>query len=320
MKKTISKVEIERLDEYNRKILDNVPSSVITIDKNGFITSANKYYLNFAKNKDYRNHNVFESEFFKRENLVKHYRKLLTEGVSFRRESCYEINGKGEAKYLRIIAVPLRDKNGKIEGALSIASDNTESFLFKKRLEELNKSLKVKVQKRTSELEKANRKLERLSMYDSLTGLYNRNYFQKSLQEFRRRKKFQGCVIVMDINDLKKINDALGHVVGDRVIRQVGKFIINEFRLDDVVARIGGDEFCALLPNTKPLEATVIIERLQKRICNTQRRKNDFLRLSVSIGTAYALSGKSLDRALKVADNRMYKNKIEMKKNRKNED
>lgn len=147
------------ISEINKRILDNAPISIITINKEGFITSANKYYLFFSKTKDYRNHNIFNSKFFIRENLVQDYKKLLTDGIEVRREKCYEKNSKGEDKYMNLIAVPLRDKDGKIEGALSMAMDNTEAVLFKNQLQELNKNLDMKIKQKTAELKEANKKL-----------------------------------------------------------------------------------------------------------------------------------------------------------------
>ncbi|MEI8344401.1 MAG: diguanylate cyclase [Candidatus Moraniibacteriota bacterium] len=314
MKKESSKIDIFTSAEYNKKILDNIPASVITIDKEGFITSANKYFLNFAKNKNYRKCNIFKDEFFEREQLIEGYKNLLKNGTVFRRDNCYEKNSKGQDKYLGIVAVPLKDKNGEIEGALSIAADNTEVVSFRKKLENLNKSLEIKILARTKELEKANEKLQRLSSYDILTSLHNRNYFERRLREFRKRKKFEGCVVMIDINGLKKINDTLGHIAGDKVIRQVAKFIAGEFRQEDVVMRIGGDEFCVLLPGMKFTEIDVIIKRLQQKIFDSQKRKKHDLRLSISIGAAHAATGNDLMTALKVADERMYKYKIAAKK------
>lgn len=151
-----------RLSEFSKRILDNAPISIITIDKKGFITSANRYYENFSKTKNYRNHNIFTSEFFIRENLLDNYRKLLSDGTPVRKENCYEKNNKGEDKYLKIIAVPLRDADGNIDGALSMAVDNTETVLFKNKLQELNKDLEKKIEQRTAELNAANRELARV--------------------------------------------------------------------------------------------------------------------------------------------------------------
>lgn len=153
---TISKY---KASELNEKILDNAPVSIITIDKIGNITSANKYYQTFARTENYLGHNIFNSGFFVRENLVDDYRQLLTNGTVVRKENCYEKNNKGEDKYLKILAVPLRDDQGNIEGALSMAVDNTEAVLFKRKLQELNNDLEKKIEERTEQLNEANNEL-----------------------------------------------------------------------------------------------------------------------------------------------------------------
>lgn len=294
--------------------MDNAPMSIITIDKSGIITSANKYYRTFSKTKDFFNHSIFKSNFFNRDNLLEDYRKLLADGTFVKRENCWEKNSKGEDKYLKIIAVPLRDKDGNIEGALSMALDNTETVLYKNELEKLNRELEIRVKERTIELEEANKELEHLNTYDVLTGLYNRNFFERRLQEFRKRKILQGGVLMIDINNLKKTNDMLGHAAGDRLIKQTAKCIAAEFREHDTVARIGGDEFCVLLSDMKPAKIDIIIRRIRQKMHDAQKQKKNYLNLSISIGAAYTLSGKDLDKALKTADAQMYKNKIAMKK------
>lgn len=147
---------------FNKSILDNAPVSIITIDKKGDITFANKYYQTFSNTNDYKGHNIFDSNFFIRENLVVDYKELLSSGRSVRRESCYEKNNLGEDKYLKIIAVALRDQRGEINGALSMAIDNTEAILYKNELIELNNDLEIIVEQRTEQLNKVNEELHKV--------------------------------------------------------------------------------------------------------------------------------------------------------------
>lgn len=149
-------------DEFNQIILDNIPASIITINKDGYITSANKYYQNFARNKDYRKHNILTSDFFIREKLTNEFKKLFKDGRTVRRENCYEKNSQGEDKYFRLAAFPIRDKKGNIEGAISIGLDNTEVILAEKKLIKLNTDLEKIVKERTRELDRVNDKLNKI--------------------------------------------------------------------------------------------------------------------------------------------------------------
>lgn len=143
----------------NKRIMDNVPVSIITLDKEGNIISANKYFRNLSKHGEYKEKNVFTENFFKRENLINDYRKLLSDGTEVKRDHCFERNVNGEDKYLKIMAVPLLDKEGNIDGAISMALDNTESVQLTKKLQLLNEELEKKVLKRTAQLDEANKEL-----------------------------------------------------------------------------------------------------------------------------------------------------------------
>lgn len=104
---------------------------------------------------------------------------------------------------------------------------------------------------------------------DSLTGLYNRRYFLESAErEFHRaqRHKLPFCIICIDIDHFKKINDTHGHLVGDEVLKMVANNLLLAIRSEDILARIGGEEFSILLPDTTPEKARVMAHR----ICLTQ--------------------------------------------------
>ncbi|MEI6628857.1 MAG: response regulator, partial [Alphaproteobacteria bacterium] len=154
------KIDISSL---NKNIMDNAPMSIITIDKSGFIISANEYFKNFSKTKKFRNHNVFTSDFFIRENLTDDFRKLFTDGTPVQREKCYEKNSRNEDKYLRIIATPIYNIDGEIDGALSMALDNTEEVISKNKLLDLNTNLEAIIKQRTFELKNANDELSKVS-------------------------------------------------------------------------------------------------------------------------------------------------------------
>ncbi|MDP2708554.1 MAG: response regulator [bacterium] len=154
--------ESKKLAELNRRIMDNIPVSIMTINRRGEVTSVNKYFYIFSNSGDFRGLNIFKSDFFIRENLDSDFHRLLERGETIRRENCHEKNIYGEDKYLTIVAVPLRDAHGNIDGAVSMASDNTEAVLYKNELEKLNRTLEKKVEVRTEELNRANQELARV--------------------------------------------------------------------------------------------------------------------------------------------------------------
>lgn len=149
-------------DKFYQIISDNIPGSVITIDKDGYITSANKNYCEFNCNECWVGKNIFQDNFYIQEKLVPEFRKLLKYGTIVTKENCHAMNCKGEDKYLKIIATPFRDHTGKIAGAICLASDNTEAALLQKELIDLNESLEKKVTQRTEELNILNEELKKV--------------------------------------------------------------------------------------------------------------------------------------------------------------
>ncbi|MFH1522509.1 MAG: PAS domain S-box protein [Patescibacteria group bacterium] len=153
--------EIRKLHEFNKRILDNAPVSIIIIDKKGIITSTNKFINNISTSENYIGKNIYTLPFFKREKLVDKYKKLLQTGKTFSKANCRTTNKEGQIKYLNIIAVPLNNLKGEIEGVISMAIDNTEAILTKEKIEKLNEELEKKVIQRTWQLDLANKELNK---------------------------------------------------------------------------------------------------------------------------------------------------------------
>ena len=107
------------------------------------------------------------------------------------------------------------------------------------------------------------------SKCDSLTGLYNRGYFEDSLSgEISRARRYdtEFSILFLDLDDFKKINDTMGHLAGDFVLKKVSNLIINEKREEDVVARYGGEELVVILPETNKVNTIIKAERIRKKI------------------------------------------------------
>lgn len=153
----------------------------------------------------------------------------------------------------------------------------------------------------------------RLSTVDPLTGLFNRTFFFAALGREIARCARSGrgfCLLMMDLDDLKAINDRLGHFQGDRALRGVGDVIADGVRRIDTAARYGGDEFVVLLPETDPTGAFVLAEKIRLGVNAMTIDLHDAAHPSVSVGVvSYPGDGRTADELMISADNAMYASK-----------
>lgn len=152
----------------------------------------------------------------------------------------------------------------------------------------------------------------RLSAMDPLTGLFNRTLFFAALEREMDRSARSGrgfCLLMLDLDELKAINDQLGHHAGDLVLREIADRIRSGVRRIDVAARYGGDEFVALLPETDPTGGWVLAEKIRLSIAALEIRGME-RSPTVSIGVvAYPRDGESVDALMVKADLAMYASK-----------
>jgi diguanylate cyclase (GGDEF)-like protein len=144
-----------------------------------------------------------------------------------------------------------------------------------------------------------------LSSHDTLTGLYNRAYFDTELDRFGRGRVFPVSLLVADVDGLKTVNDTRGHAFGDALLRKAAVLLSEAFRAEDVVARIGGDEFGAILPGVDSATVQEILARIRTAEAATSGDE-DGLPVSFSLGFATAAAADALAGALREADERMY--------------
>jgi diguanylate cyclase (GGDEF)-like protein len=156
------------------------------------------------------------------------------------------------------------------------------------------------------------RKLLQMSTHDTLTGLYNRTYFEEVVKELEGARDKPLSILMADINNLKKTNDQSGHDAGDELIRRTADVFRESFRDEDTIARIGGDEFAVILPDTDPEIAQKILERLWENLLHHNALHAGFP-LEISIGQATAAPGETLQATFKLADQAMYAEKARMK-------
>ncbi|MDI6711076.1 MAG: PocR ligand-binding domain-containing protein [Bacillota bacterium] len=192
----------------------------------------------------------------------------------------------GKTVFVELIATPLRDETGKITGIIESFRD----IGARKRIEE---------------------RLRYLTMHDPLTGLYNRAYFEEEMRRVDIARQGPVSIIVADVDGLKIINDTLGHYRGDEFLKAAAGAIRRIFRAGDCVARIGGDEFAAILHHTDHDAAERACRRIRATVMTYNNAGDTVVPLSLSIGLA-TTGDPSMNPSdlFKEADNNMYREKL----------
>jgi len=183
----------------------------------------------------------------------------------------------GQEYWLDLSIMPLKNQQGLVTHFMAIQRDVTEQ----KRLE---------------------KQLERLSYTDQLTGLCNlRSFTNASLTEFTRFKRtYQHySVLMLDIDFFKQVNDTYGHTIGDLAIQHFSDLCKKNIRSNDVIARVGGEEFCILLPNTIKDCAYIIAEKLRTQLNESPLKTDEkTITINVSIGVAVSRIDDSSEREI----------------------
>lgn len=193
------------------------------------------------------------------------------------------VRNNGETLPIEDSIAPIKDEKGNILGVVLVFRDYTE----KKEKQE---------------------RILYLSYHDQLTGLFNRRYFEEELSRLDTERNLPFSIAMIDVNGLKLTNDAFGHLKGDELLKCIAAIIKKECRADDIVARIGGDEFVVLLPKTTSVEAEHILNRIYQ---NVAEEPFDSIVMSVSIGwdTKTSIDQNIMEIFVKSEEN-MYRKKL----------
>lgn len=176
---------------------------------------------------------------------------------------------------------------------------------------DLNQSLETRIADRTSELEILNQQLETTAMTDVLTGLPNRRHALQCFSQLWQQSSEKGtplACMMIDADGFKAINDSYGHEVGDEVLRQLARCLRTAVRNDDVVCRLGGDEFLILCDDTTLTGATTLAEKLRREVSSLRLMAGTGVwNGSVSVGVAERTkSTEGFADLLRLADNAVY--------------
>ena len=209
------------------------------------------------------------------------------------------------------LAVPLRTGDGRVLGVMGLAGGDDEVLFAQHHLAMLDFwSGQIAA---TIERKNAENHLRFVSLHDALTKLYNRNYFEEEMKRLDRRRSGAVAIVVFDLDGLKMVNDTLGHEQGDRMLVVAAQSLRSAFRDGDVVARIGGDEFAALLEDASEELLGQIRERIRQSTELANRQQPDEVALPISLSMGYALSvgsGTPMRELFRQADNSMYREKL----------
>ncbi|MCW8884438.1 MAG: sensor domain-containing diguanylate cyclase [Motiliproteus sp.] len=177
--------------------------------------------------------------------------------------------------------------------------------------QKLNENLEQEVQQRTAELQWAKQQAEQLARTDELTGINNHRAFYQHAMELHQRSVRYGnpySIIIFDLDHFKHINDSHGHLVGDQVLKIIGKLTSQVIRRADIAGRIGGEEFAIILPETSSNEAYELAERLRTQIASAALNVNQqSLRFTASFGLSQFCQGdSSFESVIKRSDDALY--------------
>lgn len=278
---------VRALQEELKMILDSVPNLIWSIEKRTTVGFVNRTCAEFfsVPCDELEGKSIREVFFPKDAECIEKY---IQEIYKLRSPLMFEkkyTDISGKERWLDLIMTPIFGEKGEIIKIICTATEFTERKL-------------------------AENQLKYMSIHDHLTGLYNRMYFEEELKRIDNARHYPITIVVCDVDGLKLINDTLGHRRGDELLKAVARVIKKPLRSSDVVARMGGDEFALVIPNSDENVAKEICSRIYKAIEEHNQRQPD-LPISISMGMASASKPVStLDDLYRQADDQMYQEKL----------
>jgi diguanylate cyclase (GGDEF)-like protein/PAS domain S-box-containing protein len=275
--------ELKQSEEKYHALMDYASDAIVLVDDSGSLVEVNR----------------------KAEELLGYSRRELLD-INFARIFPKEHNLRAMDVFGRISkrgAGALRDTFVVTKDHRTIPVDITGGAIYY-----AGKKVNQAIIRDMTERKHADEQLRFLSTHDTLTGLYNRAFFEAEIKRVERGRLAQVSIVMADVDGLKQVNDQRGHEAGDHMLRQTAQLLREAFRAEDIVARIGGDEFAALLPQADMAAAAICLQRVRARTAayNAAHASSP---LSISLGMATADAGHDIAIALRQADEDMYEDK-----------
>jgi len=280
-------------ERHLRSLVDNMREAMFELDEQGRVSFLNPAWLQLTGYNHTDSHGKIFADFLVNSNdralfLAKNLNSIDINNLEM------QIRSAGSKPIrVEINAHATHDIHGRLVGVVGRFHDITQRY-------ELTKTL-----------EQHRRELFKISITDELTGLYNRRHFEKILQKRlpQSLEKSQSlCLALVDIDGFKFINDTYGHPVGDKVLKTAANLLRSFMRTNDIIARLAGDEFAMVFPDTEIEEARGICQAALNAIQNTRVRLTvGHLQLRASVGMSIApFHGQSIQELIGAADVALY--------------
>jgi len=280
---------LKESEERYRQLVNNTNTGYSITDENGIVISANQTYQRLVgaeRIEDVIGHSILEwTAIEERENNFESVLLCARQGFIQNFETIYH-QKDGTRVNININATLVEMPDGK------------------KHIAALCRDI--------SERKKAEEKIRYLSFHDSLTGLFNRTFFEEEVLRLSVERQLPISIIMGDINGLKLINDGFGHGNGDKLIIKIATILKKCCREEDVIARVGGDEFCILLPKADTKTVQRICEDIYLMCKEEEKNHSDSLQfISISLGsTTRNVAHEPMELIIKEAEAAMYKHKL----------
>ena len=259
--------ELRQSDQYLRTVIETEPECIKVVGRDGHLLDINKAGLEMFELDSVaqaRSVRLLDFVLLEHQPAFRHLHERVMRGESGTLE--FEVRGlRGTHRVLETHAAPMHDSNGAVRSVLGVTRDVTERAVSAKRI-------------------------EYLANFDRLTGLPNRNVLTDQLKEalhHARRENQSLCILFVDLDRFKDINDTLGHGRGDAFLAQVSQRLKSILREGDLVFRHGGDEFVLALPDSGARSATRVAEKMLAAVSKPCMIDGHELRVTASVGIAF---------------------------------